>query len=103
IAWADALVLSHREASQSGAAAAAITAGRWVVATRVGGIAEQLEGEHLARMCEPSGAALSEALRSLIESPPAPGRPPAPGAEGMAVSEQMASDLRDAMGQLGRR
>ena len=53
IAWADALVLSHREASQSGVAAAAIAAGRWLVATRVGGIAEQLKDERLALLCDP--------------------------------------------------
>jgi glycosyltransferase involved in cell wall biosynthesis len=38
LAWSDAIVLSHREASQSGVAAAAIAAGRWVVATKVGGL-----------------------------------------------------------------
>ena len=38
IAWSDALVLPYREASQSGAAAAAIAARRFVVATRVGSL-----------------------------------------------------------------
>jgi glycosyltransferase involved in cell wall biosynthesis len=41
MAWADALVLSHSEASQSGGAAAAIAARRYVVATRVGGLRAQ--------------------------------------------------------------
>ncbi len=70
LAWADALVLSHREASQSGVAAAAVAARRWVVATRVGGLAEQLEGEPLARLCEPEPASLAAALRGLIDCPP---------------------------------
>jgi glycosyltransferase involved in cell wall biosynthesis len=73
LAWADALVLSHTEASQSGVAAAAIAARRWVVATRVGGIAEQLSGEPLARLCEPAPDSLAAALRGLLESPPALG------------------------------
>lgn len=71
LAWADALVLSHTEASQSGVAAAAIAARRWVVATRVGGIAEQLEGEPLARLCEPAPESLAAAVRGLLENPPA--------------------------------
>jgi len=70
LAWADALVLSHREASQSGVAAAAVAARRWVVSTRVGGLAEQLRDEPLARLCEPEPASLAAALRGLIDSPP---------------------------------
>ena len=72
IEWADALVLSHREASQSGAAAAAIAAGRWVVATRVGGIIEQLRDQSLARLCDPNAAeSLARELRLLADQPPA--------------------------------
>ena len=37
LGWADAVILSHREASQSGITAAAIAARRWIVATRVAG------------------------------------------------------------------
>jgi len=70
LAWADALVLSHREASQSGVAAAAVAARRWVVATRVGGLAEQLQGEPLARLCEPEPASLAAALWGLVDDPP---------------------------------
>jgi glycosyltransferase involved in cell wall biosynthesis len=72
LAWADALVLSHTEASQSGVAAAAIAARRWVVSTRVGGLDEQLGGERLARLCQPNPASLAGALRSLLLSPPMP-------------------------------
>ena len=75
LAWADALVLSHTEASQSGVAAAAVSARRWVVATRVGGFTEQLSGEPLARFCDPAPESLAAALRVLLESPPDP--PPA--------------------------
>jgi glycosyltransferase involved in cell wall biosynthesis len=73
LAWADALVLSHTEASQSGVAAAAIAARRWVVATRVGGIAEQLAGEPLARLCDPSPESLAAALNDLLANPPPSG------------------------------
>lgn len=70
LAWADALVLPYREASQSGAAAAALAAGRWVVATRVGGLGEQLHGLDSARLCEPDPEALAGAISSLISAPP---------------------------------
>jgi glycosyltransferase involved in cell wall biosynthesis len=66
IAWSDALVLPYREASQSGAAAAAMAAGRFVVATAVGGLAEQLEGYPLARLCAPEPAALAHSLAALL-------------------------------------
>jgi glycosyltransferase involved in cell wall biosynthesis len=70
MAWADALVLSHRESSQSGVAAAAIAAGRWLVATRVGGMTEQLKGESLAVMCDPEAGSLCAALAGLLATPP---------------------------------
>ena len=76
LAWSDALVLSHREASQSGVAAAAIAARRWVVATRVGGITEQLRREALARLCAPDASSLAAAIDGLIADPPTdPGAP----------------------------
>lgn len=71
LGWADALVLSHREASQSGVAAAALAAGRWVVATDVGGLAEQLAGMPGARLCAADPAALAAAISSLVSDPPA--------------------------------
>lgn len=70
LAWADAVVLSHVEASQSGVASAAVAARRWLVATRVGGLVEQLQSEPLARLCEPTPASLASAIRSLVEDPP---------------------------------
>ena len=76
LAWSDALILSHREASQSGVAAAAIAARRWVVATSVGGITEQLLAEPLARLCPPDAPALAAAIQTLIADPPIdPGAP----------------------------
>ncbi len=66
LAWADGLVLSHREASQSGVAAAAVAAGRWLVATRVGGLEEQLRNEPMALMCDPTPASLAAALSQLL-------------------------------------
>jgi glycosyltransferase involved in cell wall biosynthesis len=68
--WADGVILSHREASQSGIAAAAIAARRWIVATRVGGLAEQLEGESQALLCEPDAASLASAIRVLLAREP---------------------------------
>ena len=58
-----------REASQSGVAAAALAAGRRVVATRVGGLTEQLQDEPLATLCAPDPDALATALRGLIAAP----------------------------------
>lgn len=66
LAWADALVLSHREASQSGVAAAAISARRWVVATRVGGLVEQLEGQGMSVLCEAEAGSLAAGIASLF-------------------------------------
>ena len=72
IAWADMLVLPYREASQSGAAAVAIAAGRWVIATNVGGLREQLAEEPLAVLCDPDAASLAKALRDFCNARPAP-------------------------------
>ncbi len=66
LGWADALVLPYREASQSGVAAAALAAGRAVVSTNVGGLAEQLRDSDRALLCDPTGAALAEAIDGLL-------------------------------------
>jgi glycosyltransferase involved in cell wall biosynthesis len=101
IAWADALVLSHREASQSGAAAAAIAAGRWMVATRVGGIAEQLRDQPLARLCEPTAEGLVRELRLLVERPPMPpaAMPDDPRAAWRAAAAELAHQLSATLGR----
>jgi glycosyltransferase involved in cell wall biosynthesis len=74
LGWADALILTHTEASQSGVAAAALAAGRRVVATRVGGLTEQLQDEPLAILCPPDADSLAGALRDLIAAPASPDR-----------------------------
>jgi glycosyltransferase involved in cell wall biosynthesis len=68
--WADAVVLSYREASQSGVAAVALAAHRHVVATRVGGLSEQLRDEPLAILCEPDAASLANGLRRVLDERP---------------------------------
>lgn len=71
IAWADAVVLPYREASQSGVAAVAIAADRSVLATRVGGLAEQFRDEQLAVLCEPNPDSIRAGLTRLLRAPPA--------------------------------
>jgi glycosyltransferase involved in cell wall biosynthesis len=66
IAWADAAVLPYREASQSGVAAAAIAQGRYVLATNVGGLPEQLAGVPGATLCAPTAPAIRAALKTLF-------------------------------------
>ena len=70
IAWADAVVLPYREASQSGVAAIAIAADRWVLATRVGGLAEQFRNEQLAVLCDPEPLSIRAGLTRLLAAPP---------------------------------
>jgi glycosyltransferase involved in cell wall biosynthesis len=70
LAWADALVLSHREASQSGVAAAALAARRFLVATRVGGLVEQAGDDPAAVLCDVSVESLAKALRYVQTLPP---------------------------------
>jgi glycosyltransferase involved in cell wall biosynthesis len=75
LAWADALVLPYREASQSGVAALALAAGRRVIATSVGGLPEQLGDEPLATLCAPEPDRLAAALGGLLQAPPRPAAP----------------------------
>ncbi len=92
LSWSDALVLPYREASQSGVAGSALAAGRPVLATRVGGLAEQLAGETLAILCEPEPASLATGLAQLLAQPVAPAPPPGQLA---ASWRAMAGDLLD--------
>jgi glycosyltransferase involved in cell wall biosynthesis len=68
--WADALILPYHEASQSGVAAAAIAAGRPVIATRVGGLSEQLSGIPHTMLCEPDPVSLAGAISHWLETSP---------------------------------
>jgi glycosyltransferase involved in cell wall biosynthesis len=71
LAWSDAVVLTHREASQSGVVAAALAARRWIVVTRVGGIAEQVRGQTGAVLCDVDAASVAAGVRRLLDDPPA--------------------------------
>ncbi len=93
LAWADALVLSHREASQSGVAAAAIAARRWVVATRVGGLAEQLADENLAILCEPTATGVMGGLLRLLAVAREPPGEADPGLAWRRTVERLAGEM----------
>jgi glycosyltransferase involved in cell wall biosynthesis len=67
--WADTVVLPYREASQSGIAPTALAARRHVIATRVGGLPEQLKDEPFATLCEPDAASLAAALVCSLNAP----------------------------------
>ena len=69
IAWSDAVALTYREASQSAVAAAALAAGRWIVATRVGGLTEQLAGHETALLCDPDARSIAAGLTKLLAGP----------------------------------
>jgi glycosyltransferase involved in cell wall biosynthesis len=89
LGWADALILTYTEASQSGVASAALAAGRPVVATRVGGLIEQLQDEPLATLCPPDADSLAVALRDLITTAGSP----APQVDARAAWRDMATGL----------
>ena len=100
IAWADAVVLPYREASQSGVAAVAIAAGRWVVATRVGGLAEQFRDEPLAVLCEPRPDSIRAGLTRLLRSPPAlPDAHVDPRDQWRRVAEHLVRQISEAFDQ----
>jgi glycosyltransferase involved in cell wall biosynthesis len=70
LAAADVMVLPYVEASQSGVAAAAFGAGMPVVASPVGGLAEQVRhGENGVIAREISATALAEAIGTLAQNP----------------------------------
>jgi glycosyltransferase involved in cell wall biosynthesis len=68
LAWADVIVLSHVAASQSGVAAAALGAGRFIVATEVGGIGAQLRDMPGVILCPPEPASLAAALNCVADA-----------------------------------
>jgi len=68
LGWADVVVLSHVAASQSGVAAAALGAGRFVVATEVGGIGAQLRDMPGVILCPPEPVSLAAALRGVADA-----------------------------------
>jgi glycosyltransferase involved in cell wall biosynthesis len=94
LGWADGMVLSHREASQSGVAVAALAARRLLVATRVGGLVEQVAGDPAAVLCDVSVDGLTAALRQMMAMD-------APGPRALAAHTDIANlayGLRAALG-----
>lgn len=70
LAWAHVVAVTHTEASQSGIVAAAFGAGRPVVATPVGALAEQVAHERTGLVAERADAnAVANVLRRLAEEP----------------------------------
>ncbi|NHO31410.1 glycosyltransferase [Acetobacter fallax] len=70
IGWADVMLLPYREASQSGVGATALAAGRWVLSTNVGGLAEQFRDAPQSYLCDPTARAFSAVLERLIAAQP---------------------------------
>ena len=70
LAWSDAVVLPYREASQSGVAPTALAAGRYILASNVGGLGEQLYGHPRAILCHPSVVGLEAGLNQLLRINP---------------------------------
>ena len=100
LAWSDALVLSHLEASQSGVAAVAVAARRWLVATDVGGLREQLRDEPLARLCPPDAVRLAAAIESLITAPPQDTGPPRDPRQGWTdLACDLVAEMRPLLGR----
>jgi glycosyltransferase involved in cell wall biosynthesis len=93
LGWADALVLSHREASQSGVASAALASRRFLVATRVGGLAEQAGDNPAAVLCDVSAESLAAALRQVQTLP----LPQGEAATGAAWAASLVADLRNVL------
>ncbi len=71
MAWADALILPYREASQSGVAAVGLAAGCAIVATDVGGLKEQLGGLPGVTLCPPDAGRLAAEVARLAANPAA--------------------------------
>ena len=70
LARTDVMVLPYREASQSGVAAAAASAGMPAIATPVGGLAEQVRDGDTGLVADAvSSDALAAAIRRLLEEP----------------------------------
>ncbi|MCS4085628.1 glycosyltransferase involved in cell wall biosynthesis [Salinibacter ruber] len=70
IASADLLVYPYRRITQSGALFAGMSAGKAIVATRVGGLKETLQDGETARLVEPNNSEeLSEAITRLLRNP----------------------------------
>ncbi|MGE0417165.1 MAG: glycosyltransferase family 4 protein [Acetobacteraceae bacterium] len=101
MAWADALILPYREASQSGVAAVGLAAGCAIVATDVGGLREQLGDLPGVTLCPPDAERLAaEVIR--LAADPAAAKQVRIDVEG-AWRDMAAALLRDAEGLPRRR
>jgi glycosyltransferase involved in cell wall biosynthesis len=98
VSWADAIVLPYREASQSGVAAVALAANRYIVATNVGGLREQLADQKMAVVCEPDARSLADGIESLLHHPPAAVATPESEAEWRDVGQTLIDQTRAFMG-----
>ncbi len=97
--WADAVVLPYREASQSGVAAVALAAHRYVIATNVGGLTEQLRDEPMAILCRPDAESLASGLRRALDRPPC--ETPAAATGAGSGWRDMAQSLLDQISAVG--
>ena len=80
-------------------AAIAIAARRWLVATDVGGLGEQLQHHSMARLCAPTAEGLAAAIRSLITDPPDDeGDQIDPQAAWATMATRLVADLRAVAG-----
>ena len=66
-----------------------------MIATRVGGLAEQLAGEELARLCDPDAASLATAIQEMLNTPALPVRqlPQDPAAAWRALARRVVNEL----------
>jgi len=87
--WADGVVLSYREASQSGVAAAALAARRLILATRVGGLAEQVDGKPGCILCDVTAESLADGIKALSMLPAPDAAPRNDAAELVAALRQL--------------
>lgn len=96
IGWSDILLLPYREASQSGVGATALAAGRWIVATSVGGLTEQLAGQERVVFSQPDAEDFSAVLKGLIDRNvrPVPEVASKVAGEWSAMAQQMSDVLR---------
>jgi glycosyltransferase involved in cell wall biosynthesis len=65
---AEALVLPYRHATQSGVTQAALHFGLPLLVTRVGGLAEVMEGTGAGELCDPDETSLAQALQRFCSS-----------------------------------
>lgn len=96
VAWADCFVMPYREATQSGVIGFATAAGRSVVATRVGGLVEQLRDHDRVRYCAPEAESLASAILAEIGDD-RPVSAPAANASAIVAWQALANMVADGL------